>query len=57
MDTVFQILFILIMSIGILGLPLYFYLIARRNRIVNGFSQDKDDDSSDENNEDIIDNE
>ena len=33
-NKVFQILFVAVMSIGILGLPLYFYLMFRRKRII-----------------------
>ncbi len=41
-NTVFQILFVAVMSIGILGLPLYFYLMFRRKRIVEESKQNND---------------
>ena len=41
-NTIFQVLFIAIMSIGILGLPLFFYLNSRKKRIRNEFNQNSD---------------
>ncbi len=41
-NTVFQILFVAVMSIGILGLPLYFYLAFRRKRIIEESKENKD---------------
>lgn len=46
-EKIFQILFILIMSVGILGLPLYFVLLARKKRIVSEFDENTDADRND----------
>lgn len=42
-DKFFQILFMAVMSVGILGLPLYFYLLARKKRISSEIVQDEDE--------------
>ena len=39
-NTVFQVLFIAIMSIGVLGFPLYLYLNSRKKRIYAEHSGD-----------------
>ena len=39
-EKIFQVLFVLIMTVGILGLPLYYYLNARKKRI----SEEQQDD-------------
>lgn len=41
-DKVFQILFLAIMSIGILGLPLYYYLNYRRKRLMSDFEKEQE---------------
>ena len=47
-NTIFQVLFVAIMSIGILGLPLFFYLNARKRRIYKESSEtQKNDDNID----------
>ncbi len=47
-NTIFQIMFIAIMSIGILGLPLYFYLMSRKKRIIEESKQNSDLKANDE---------
>lgn len=41
-ENVFQILFLIIMSFGILGLPVYFVLNARKKRIASEYEQQKE---------------
>lgn len=48
-NTIFQVLFVAIMSIGILGLPLFFLLNSRKKRIY----KESSDNSSDEQPKDI----
>ena len=48
-NTIFQVLFVAIMSIGILGLPLFFVLNSRKKRIY----KESADNSSDEQPKDI----
>ena len=43
-NTIFQVLFIAIMSIGILGLPLFFYLNSRKKRIRDEFNEKNEND-------------
>lgn len=40
MDKVFQIVFLIIMSVGVLGLPLYYFLNSRRQRIIAEFDEE-----------------
>lgn len=41
-EKIFQVLFVAIMAVGILGLPAYFYLNARRKRLVEEYDDDLD---------------
>ena len=38
-DKVFQILSLVIMTVGILGLPLYFWLITRKKRLLKEYEE------------------
>ena len=50
-NTIFQVLFVAIMSIGILGLPLFFYLNARKRRIYKESPEMQKDNDNDDNND------
>lgn len=41
METAIQIVFLVIMSIGILGLPLYFVLNSRRRRLLEEYEENQ----------------
>ncbi len=43
-DHISQAIFIAVMSIGILGLPAYFWLNARRNKLLREFNDDESND-------------
>ena len=48
-EKIFQFLFLLIMTIGILGLPLFYYLNARKKRLLDEYQKnDQDNDNDDE---------
>ncbi len=44
METAIQIVFLVIMSIGILGLPLYFVLNARKKRLLEEYEENQSED-------------
>lgn len=41
METAIQIVFLVIMSVGILGLPLYFVLNSRRKRLLEEYEENQ----------------
>ncbi len=43
-EKVFQVFFIVIMSIGVLGLPLYFWLNSKRKNALREYDENKDQD-------------
>ncbi len=47
-DKIFQVLYILIMAFGILGLPLYFWLYARKKRLLQEYESAKTESPSGE---------
>lgn len=40
MDKVFQVIFMIIMTVGILGLPAYYVLNSRRKRVISEFEEE-----------------
>ena len=48
-NTIFQVLFVAIMSIGILGLPLFFVLNSRKKRIYKETADNSSDDQTEDN--------
>ncbi len=48
-EKIFQVLFLLIMTVGILGLPLFYYLNARKKRLLEEYPDEKDPDDKDTN--------
>ena len=44
-ETIFQVIFVIIMTMGILGLPVYFWLNARRKRLNAEYEQNKNNKS------------
>lgn len=51
-ERIVQIFFIIVMTVGVLGLPVYYWLNARKKRITESDSVDNGDDSCDEPKED-----
>ena len=47
-ETVFEIIFIVIMTIGILGLPAYFWLNTRRKRLAQEYEEKQSDNETEE---------
>lgn len=47
-EKVFQVLFMVIMTVGILGLPLYFWLNARKKNALKEYNENNEDEDEDE---------
>ena len=45
-EKVFQVIMIVIMSIGVLGLPLYFWLNSRKKRLLSEYNESNGDDGN-----------
>lgn len=45
-EKVFQVIMIVVMSIGVLGLPLYFWLNSRKKRLISEYNESKENDGS-----------
>ena len=55
-EKIFQVLFLLIMTVGILGLPLYYYLNARKKRLMEEYEEDKEPNDDNASEDGVIDN-
>lgn len=47
-EKVFQVLFMVIMTVGIVGLPLHFWLNARKKNALNEYNESNEDEDEDE---------
>lgn len=48
-DKIFQVLYIVIMTVGILGLPFYFWLLSRKKRLLSEYEENENDKTPEQN--------
>ena len=53
-EKIFQVLFLLIMTVGILGLPLFYYLNARKKKLLDEYSDANDPDNDNDDVEESV---